>query len=126
MFKRIVRAIPASIFYLVSSSLPIRAWTGDYNSDGDPVATLQSLEGLFSNILSMALSAIGLATFVMILVGGFKYLTAGGDQKATEAAKGTITSGIIGLVLAISAWFILLAISKFTGSPEILKFSIPQ
>jgi hypothetical protein len=85
-----------------------------YLEDSD-VATIKSAESLFSNIVSVVLSAVGIVTFVMILVGGFKYLTSGGDAKATESAKNTITYGIIGLALTIGAWFILLAIQGFTG-----------
>lgn len=87
------------------------------------VPTIKSLEGLFGNVLSIVLSLIGLATFIMILVGGFKYLTSGGDPKQTETAKATLTSGIIGLALAIGAWFILLAISGFTGVP-LIEFTV--
>lgn len=87
------------------------------------VATIKSLEGVFGNLLSVVLSLIGIVTFIMILVGGFKYLTAGDDPKAAEAAKATITSGIIGLVLAIAAFFILLAIQGFTGV-DLMNFSV--
>jgi len=87
------------------------------------VATIPSLEGLFRNVLGASLSLLGIIMFVMILVGGFKFLTAGDDPKATEAAQATITNGIIGLVLAIVAFFILLAIQSFTGV-NLLNFSV--
>jgi hypothetical protein len=79
------------------------------------VATLQGFGCLFVNILSIALQAIGLVMFIMLIIGGFKFLTAGGDPKAVESAKGTLTMAITGLVLAILAWFILSFIGQFTG-----------
>jgi len=87
------------------------------------VATIKSLEGVFGNLLGVLLSLLGITMFVMILVGGFKYLTAGDDPKAAEAAKGTITSGIVGLILGIAAFFILLAIQGFTDV-DLLNFSV--
>lgn len=87
------------------------------------VATIKSAEGLFGNALSVVLYLIGISTFIMIIVGGFKYLTAGGDPKATEAAQSTITSGVVGLALAILAYFILLAIQGFTGV-DLSTFSV--
>jgi hypothetical protein len=96
-------------------------WNGLQHTD---VATISSLQGLFSNVLSVALSLLGIVMFVMILVGGFKYLTAGDDPKATEAAQKTITSGIVGVVAAIAAFFILLAIQGFTGIESLLQFSV--
>jgi len=84
-------------------------------NDSKDVATLKGIECLFQNILSLSLQALGIVMFVMLLVGGIRYLTAGEDPKAVEAAKGTITSGLIGLVMAILAWFVLLLIGQFTG-----------
>ncbi len=108
------------ISYLLSPS-PIHAvWEQVQYGD---VATFGSLSSLFTNILSITLRLVGISMFIMIVVGGFKYLTAGGDSKATEAAQGTITNAIIGLVLAIMAWFILLAIKGFTGV-DVTKFNI--
>jgi hypothetical protein len=95
-------------------------WNGLQHTD---VATIPSLQGLFSNVLSVALSLIGIVMFIMILVGGFKFITAGDDPKAAEAAKGTITSGITGVVVAIAAFFILLAIRGFTGV-NLMNFSV--
>lgn len=88
------------------------------------VATLQGFGCLFVNILSIALQAIGLVMFIMLIIGGFKFLTAGGDPKAVESAKGTLTMAITGLVLAILAWFILNFISLFTGVSILTNFNI--
>lgn len=116
--KRKLSSFLLLIAYFLFPS-PLYAWEGDV---GD-VPTIKSLEGLFGNILGVVLSLVGLVTFIMVLVGGFKYLTSGGDPKQTEAAKATLTSGIIGLALAIGAWFILLAIGGFTGV-NLTKFTV--
>ena len=99
----------------------------------ESVATLLGFGCLLFNVLVIALRLLGLVMFIMIVVGGFKYLTAGDDPKGIEAAKGTITAAITGLVLAILAWFILVLISQFTGlnstgPVDITKFNltIPQ
>lgn len=111
-------------FLLLSQPSSVFAQTERWNlinskcvGEGDlkDVATLKGIECLFQNILSLALQALGIVMFVMLLVGGIKYLTAGEDPKALEAAKGTLTSGVIGLVMAILAWFVLLLIGQFTG-----------
>ena len=122
MRKRLSQILIIVSYFLFP--IPLHAWTGDDISSGEPVATLSSLEGLFGTVLSVVLRLVGLGTLIMILVGGFKYLTSGGDPKNTEAAQQTITYGIIGLVLAISAWFIINAISSFTGNPDILNFTV--
>lgn len=79
------------------------------------VATLKGIEAVFSNILTIALSLAGIVLFIMFITGGFRYLTAGGDAKAVEAAKGTLTHAIAGLVVLILAWIIIQFIEVLTG-----------
>ena len=46
--------------------------------------TISDLETVFSSVISLALTAAGLAAFVMLIVGGFQFLTAGGDKETTH------------------------------------------
>lgn len=90
------------------------------------VATLQGLECIFANLLQIALVLAGLVLFIMLVVGGFRYLTSGGDPKAKEAAQGTLTHAIAGLVILLLAFVILRFIAFITGVESILKFTIVQ
>lgn len=80
------------------------------------VATLKGLEGLFGNLVSGLLSFAAIALFIMLLIGGFKYLTSGGDPKNLESAKATLTYAIIGMVLLALTFLILVLIEEFTGA----------
>lgn len=91
----------------------------------DDIPTLKCLEAVFYNLLKVSVSLVTLALFVMLLVGGFKYLTSGGDPKATEAAKSTMTYAIIGLVVILASYLALRAIEYFTGVP-LTRFEIPR
>ena len=88
------------------------------------IATLACVESVIKIILNIAVRLAGIATFVMLLVGGFQYLTAGGDPKKTQAASSTLSYAIFGLVAVLAAWFILLFVEKFTGV-TVTKFSLP-
>ena len=81
----------------------------------DGVATIKGIEAIFENVISIALAFAGITLFVMFLTGGFRYITAGGDAKAVEAAKGTLTHAIAGLVVLILAWIIIQFIEVLTG-----------
>ena len=114
---------------LLSSCLPVflsqkaHAATLQYLQDTD-VATIKSLETLFTNLVSTVASIAGVALFVMLLVGGFKFLFSGGDQKQLEAAKGTITHAVIGLVIIVAGFLIMQTIQLFTGV-NVSVFTIP-
>ncbi len=89
-------------------------------------ATIQCLEPLFANAIIAIAALVGVALFVMFVVGGFKFLLSGGDQKQLGQAKNTLTYAIIGLVVIVVAFLILRTISVFTGLPGLLKFTIPK
>lgn len=85
------------------------------NIGGEQVATIKCFEVVFSNIISIIAGGVSLALFVMFLIGGFKYLTAGGDTKKTESARNTIFYAILGLVLIVSSYIVIKALEWFTG-----------
>jgi len=88
----------------------------------DP-ATLEDLETVFSTFLTTITTVLGFVSLIMVIVGGFKYITSQGDPKAISSARNTITWAIIGLVFVIISWLILVFIGKFTGL-NLTKFCI--
>jgi len=84
---------------------------------GDPITvpTLQCLEVVFEKILNVTVELAVVVLFIFLVIGGFKFITSGGDPKATESAKNTLTYAILGLVLLIGIWLILRFIEYFTG-----------
>ena len=116
----------SSLFTFAPSAHAQTDWNNECISRGD-VATIKGIGCLISNILTVALQLLGLVFFLMLLFGGIKYLISGGDPKAVEAAKGTITSALTGLIIAILAWFILFFIEEFTGAPVTLfQWRLPE
>jgi hypothetical protein len=89
----------------------------------DGVATLRGLEGIFKNIISSLLFIAGIALFIMLVVGGIKFITSGGDPKGLEAAKKTLTYAIGGIVLVAISYLIIFFIEHFTGA-TVTEFAI--
>ncbi|OGF99436.1 hypothetical protein A2Y99_00130 [Candidatus Gottesmanbacteria bacterium RBG_13_37_7] len=87
------------------------------------VPTIQCFEVVFANILTTAISLATLALFVMLVIGGFKYMTAGGDPKTATSARQTITYAVVGIVLLALAFIIFRIIYAFTGV-DVTKFKI--
>lgn len=86
---------------------------------------LSCLEGITSNLLSGALILIGIGAFTFLIVGGVKYITAGGDEKAIQSARKTIGAAIMGMALAAAAWFVLKVFVESLGLPGIIQFELP-
>jgi len=92
---------------------------------------LDHLGNIITNFLNIAVRLAGIAVFIMLIVGGFQYLTAGGDPKRTQAAGQTITYAIFGIIAVIAAWFIMLFIENITGInltgiTESIKIDLPS
>lgn len=88
-------------------------------------ATFKCLEPLFSNIVQAITALVGVAVFIMFVVGGFNFLFSGGDQKKLEKARGTLTNAILGVVVIVAAYLILKTIQVLTGV-DVTKFSVPS
>lgn len=78
-------------------------------------ATFDCLTVIFQNVVTAALLFAGIVALFMIILGGIKFLTSGGDPKQVEGARNTLTWAIIGLILILLSFFILNLIGFITG-----------
>ncbi len=78
-------------------------------------ALLSDIPKYFGNVLEAMIPLIGFLAFIMVLVGGFKVLTSGGDPKGVAGGKQTITLAVAGIALSIISWLILVIIKNVTG-----------
>ncbi len=62
-----------------------------------------------STIINVALSLLGIVALVIVLIGGFEWMTAGGNEEKTGEARKRIIAGVIGLAIILSAY----ALTKF-------------
>ncbi len=72
----------------------------------------QDVRTTVSNVIKAFMGLLGIVAVVIILLGGFKWMTAGGNEEKVSEAKKLIISGIIGLVIIMSAY----AIAQFVVS----------
>lgn len=61
-------------------------------------------DGILANVINLLLTIIGIVAVIMIIVGGIRYTTSGGDSGQINSARDTIIYAVVGLVLAIMAF----------------------
>lgn len=72
-------------------------------------------EDVTVSIVNWILGILSLLAVIFILIGGFMWMTAAGNEEKIEKAKKILTAAIIGLIIILAAWGIsLYAISTFT------------
>ncbi len=67
---------------------------------GSGAVTVRNTIGSIISILSYI---VGIAAVVMVIIGGFKYITSNGDSSNISSAKNTIIYALIGLAIAVLA-----------------------
>jgi hypothetical protein len=66
-----------------------------------------SLDTIIKSIINILSLAVGVVSVIMIMVGGFRYITSGGDSNNVTSAKNTILYSVVGLVIVAMAQFIV-------------------
>ncbi len=66
--------------------------------------------------LNLFSAIVGIISVVMIIVGGIRYITSGGDSGKVSAAQNTVLYAVIGLVVVALAQIIVqFVLKKFTS-----------
>ncbi|HEX5430009.1 MAG TPA: hypothetical protein VFX17_02960 [Patescibacteria group bacterium] len=71
-----------------------------------------TIGGTILGIIQILLGIVGLISVAMIIYGGFRYTTAGGNDEVTKSAKKTIINAIIGLVIVILSYVIVTIVTN--------------
>jgi Zn-dependent protease with chaperone function len=93
-------------------ALPVSVHAGTNLLWGNEETNIEKAIGLGSkdpriiaaNIINVILGFLGIIAVVIILLGGFKWMTAGGNDDKIGEAKGLLTAGVIGLVIILASW----------------------
>jgi len=66
------------------------------------------LQSTVINIVQWLLGFLGLIAVIIILYGGFVWMTAGGNEERIAKAKKIITAAVVGLIIVLLAWAIVI------------------
>lgn len=111
----LMSATPASATVMIDTSdlgLQYGAETGLGTTD---------IRTTVASIIRVAMGLLGIVAVVIILIGGFKWMTAGGNEEQVGEAKKWIFSGVIGLAIILSAY----ALTSFVISQLVTATTAP-
>jgi hypothetical protein len=111
LFQKIKKSVPASVLVGVvtpgTGPVPVPWVIGFFGPAGSLTATM-----LIIYIINILLAVVGLVAVLYVIIGGFRYVTAHGNEEQAEAAKLTITHAIIGIVIVILSFVIVRVIAN--------------
>lgn len=70
---------------------------GNSLAAGDPRAVI-------GRVINVALGFLGVIAVGIILLGGFKWMTAAGNEEKTAEARKLLGAGVIGLIIILASW----------------------
>ena len=111
-------AIAAPIY--AQETLKIESKTTDFQ----PLSNLTA-GGIISGAVSLVLIVVALVFFFILVWGGLKWVTSGGDEKKVGEARAQITNALIGLAIVFAAWAIMKLIGTIFGIDILKGLTIP-
>lgn len=89
---------------------------------GSTPPTVQQIVSFGINVLLFAAFIIAL---VFLIIGGIRWILSGGDKEATQKAKSTVTSALIGLVVVLAAWILINLILQVLTNQNLGNLNVP-
>ncbi|MFH1890886.1 MAG: hypothetical protein ABIJ91_04990 [Candidatus Kuenenbacteria bacterium] len=68
----------------------------------------REIRDMASQVINTLLGVLGIIALVIILIGGFRWMTAAGNEENIASAKKTIAAGLVGLIIIFFAYAIVL------------------
>lgn len=70
---------------------------------------------LVPNLLTLVFVGATVIALLLVIVGGIKWISSGGEKEKLEGARKTIIYALIGLVIIFSSYFIINTVDNFFG-----------
>ncbi|MDO8261365.1 MAG: hypothetical protein Q7T50_07815 [Candidatus Magasanikbacteria bacterium] len=128
--RKITSLIMLALIFIPVFALTLTANAGSVDNMlwGGYQTNIQTASGLGNtdpreiagSVVNIFLGFLGVIAVLIILYGGFKWMTAGGDEGPIGEAKQMISAGVVGLVVILAAFgiaqFVINALYNATGA----------
>ncbi|MBU0707010.1 hypothetical protein KKG41_01425 [Patescibacteria group bacterium] len=107
-YYKVITRLGAIVLLLTLAFAPLGVMATDITDYSTNLGVSEeNLDTQITNIIQWALGFLALVAVVMIIYGGFTWLTAAGNEERVEQAKKVISAAIIGLIIILLAWAIV-------------------
>jgi hypothetical protein len=109
-----------SILGILLSLLPLLALPVHASLiDSDGGVNCSSISGIFQKVINLVSTLAGIAFFVILVLGGFMYMTAAGNPEGVQKAQQTIIWGLVGTLISVGMVFIATTVIKDVFGAEV-------
>lgn len=79
------------------------------------ISSIDNIVTVIRNIIRFIILIAFVLAFLFLIIGGIRWITAGGDEKGVERARGMITAALIGLVIILVSYALIVLVQTFFG-----------
>jgi Type IV secretion system pilin len=97
----------ADINNCLSEGSGLSVTSGADCTPADTAGGTTKINNLITDVINIFSAVVGVICVIMIIFGGFQYITSGGDTGKVGTAKTTIIYAIVGLIVVAFAQFIV-------------------
>ncbi len=84
-------------------------------STGSLFMGARDIPELIAAIIRILLMIGGAIAVLFVIIGGYQYLTSGGNEEAAEKGRKTVTNALIGVVVVVLSWVIVNVVVNTVG-----------
>jgi len=94
---------------------------------GKPLPGCQGIDiaRIVGSIIGILFFVSFLIALVFLVIGGIRWILSGGDKEATNNAKSTVTSALVGLVIVIGSYILINVALKLLLGVDLGNLTIP-
>lgn len=118
-FKKYPRFFTGFLLFFVITAIFVfpflalaQGWSPEIQIPGNPARTQIEFVAYINSIYKFVSLIIGALGAVMFIIGGFQYLLSAGNTAAAGEAKRTMFAALAGIVIVLTAFFLLKIINK--------------
>ena len=118
-FKQTLILLAMTAIMIVPYLVFAQSGTINENSKSNPMNMLDKVAGpsfsetngdslpqILGIVINAALSLLGIIFIVLMILAGYNWMTASGNEQKVDEAKSTLKRAIIGLIIVLGSWAI--------------------
>ena len=114
MIKKFKKILSSFLLPVSALSFPLPAFAAE-NLVPPDIEGINNIVKVIRGAIQFILVVAFVLAFIFLIIGGIRWITAGGDEKGVAGARGMITAALIGLVIVLVSYAIIRLVEIFFG-----------
>jgi magnesium-transporting ATPase (P-type) len=110
------------VFFMPVARAASDTWQGQIGMNeigaqyGETQSSPSNLTEIIIRIIEFALTFLGVIFLALIVVSGYQWMTAGGNEEQVKKAQSRMKNAVIGLVIVLISWAVVLFLTTKLAS----------